>query len=303
MKMKGIIASTILCLLAALPQTAFAQGGLAKIADNVYAYVDVKNASPSNSFGANAGVIVGTKGAVVVDTLISAKEAMRLLTDLRAVTDKPVKYVIDTHSHLDHALGNCVFEDLGAAIVAHSGTEREMRAAGDKLLQIAKGFGLTDAELEGTRVAYPGLSFEDRLRIDLGGQSVELLQVAPSHTGGSILVYLPERKILFAGDILFTNFHPYMADGDLEGWGKTLDAILSLDVDAIVPGHGPISTKKDVKEMKEYLLAFDKKARELVAAGAKDAQSMAAELKKALPPRAQGEFLIPANAQKYLSGK
>lgn len=301
MKPKGCFALTILCLIAALPQAVFAQGGLAKIADNVYAYVDVKDASPSNSFGANAGVIVGTKGAIVVDTLITAKEAKRLLADLRAVTDKPVKYVIDTHSHPDHALGNCVFEDLGAAIVAHSETTREMRAAGEKLLQSAKGFGLTETDLEGTRVAYPEISFRDGLRIDLGGQIVELLYIAPSHTGGSILVYLPDRKVLFAGDVLFTDFHPYMADGNFEGWLKTLDAVMALDVEAIVPGHGPVSTKKDVKEMKEYLLAFDKKAREL-AVGAKDAQSMAAELKKALPARAQGEFLIPANAQKYLAG-
>lgn len=304
MKLKGCFAWTIPCLIAALPlpRAVFAQGGLTKIADNVYAYVDVKDASPSNSFGANAGVIVGTKGAVVVDTLITAKEAKRLLADLRAVTDKPVQYVVDTHSHLDHVLGNCVFEDLGAVIVAHSETTREMRAAGEKVLQSAKEFGLTETDLEGTRVAYPGISFRDGLRIDLGGRIVELLYVAPSHTGGSILVYLPDRKVLFAGDALFTDFHPYMADGNLEGWLKTLDAVLALDVEAIVPGHGPVSTKKDVKEMKEYLLAFDKKAREL-AVDAKDAQSMAAELKKALPARAQGEFLIPANVRKYLAGK
>jgi glyoxylase-like metal-dependent hydrolase (beta-lactamase superfamily II) len=302
MKPKGCFALTILCLIAALPQAVFAQGGLARIADNVYAYVDVKDASPSNSFGANAGVIVGTKGAVVVDTLISAKEAKRQLADLRAVTDKPVKYVINTHPHPDHALGNCVFEDLGAAIVAHSETTREMRAAGEQLLRFARGFGLTETDLEGTRVAYPEISFRDGLRIDLGGQIVELLYIAPSHSGGSILVYLPDRKVLFAGDALFTDFHPYLAEGNLEGWLKTLDAVLALDVEAIVPGHGPVSTKKDVKEMKEYLLAFDKKAREH-AAGAKDAQSMAAELKKVLPARTRGEFLIPANVQKYLTGK
>lgn len=302
MKPNRCAALTILTVIALLPQAAFAQGGLTKVADSVYAYVDVKNASPANSFGANAGVIVGTKGAVVIDTLISAKEGRRLLGDIRAVTDKPVKYVVNTHSHLDHALGNCVFEDLGATIVAHSGTTREIRAVGEKLLEIAKGFGLKDADLEGTKVAYPGLSFQDKLQIDLGGMTVELLYVAPSHTGGSILVYLPERKVLFTGDVLFTDFHPYMADGDLEGWVKTLDAVMALDVEAIVPGHGPLSTKKDITAMKDYLLAFDKRAREL-AVGAKDAKSVAAELMKALPARAQGEFLVPANVQKYLGAK
>ncbi len=300
MKQKPFLELTILFLVALFPQSVFAQGGLSRIADNVYAYVDVKNASVSNSFGANAGVIVGTKGVVVVDTLISAKEGKRLLADLRAVTDKPVRYVVDTHSHLDHALGNCVFEDLGAVIVAHSETTREMAATGDKLLQYAREFGIKDPDLEGTRVAYPELSFSGGLRIDPGGEVIELLRIAPSHTGGSTMVYLPGKKVLFAGDVLFTNFHPYMGEGDLDGWLKTLDAILALDVDAIVPGHGPVSSKKDVKEMKEYLVAFDRKARELVAGGARDPKAIAEELKKTLPARAQGEFLIPGNVQKYL---
>jgi glyoxylase-like metal-dependent hydrolase (beta-lactamase superfamily II) len=301
MRRNGSVAVFILCLLA-LPSLAFAQGGLSKIADNVYAYADVKNASGANSFGANAGVIVGRKGVVVVDTLISAKEGKRLLADIRAVTGMPLRYVVDTHHHLDHVLGNCVFEDLGAAIVAHETDAREMKETGEKLLQIAKGYGLSDADLEGTRVAGPAISFRDRLRIDLGDLTVELLYYFPSHTGGSILVRIPERKVLFTGDILFTNFHPYLAESDIESWVKTLDAVMALDVDTIVPGHGPLSTKKDLQEMKEYLLAFDKKAREL-APGAKDANSLAAELKKVLPQRAQGEFLIPANAKKYLADK
>lgn len=302
MKRIGIPATIVLLVLAALPPVALANGGLTPIADNVYAYVDVQNASVANSFGANAGVIVGTKGVLVVDTLISAKEGKRLLADIRAVTNKPIRYVVDTHYHLDHVLGNSVFEELGAVVVAHETTAKEMKAAGDGLIRSANEFGLSEADLEGTRVAYPAVAFADRLRIDLGDLTVELLFVAPSHTGGSILVHVPERKTLFTGDVLFTDFHPFLAEGDLAGWLKTLDAVLAQDLERIVPGHGPLSTKKDIREMKEYLVSFDAKAREL-APRSKDATALAAELKKALPPRAQGEFLLPANAGKYLKDK
>ena len=81
--------------------------GLAKIAEGIYSYVDQKNPVPGSSFGANAGIIIGKEGIVVVDTLISSKEAQHFISDIRAVSDKPIKYVVNTHEHLDHSLGNC----------------------------------------------------------------------------------------------------------------------------------------------------------------------------------------------------
>src|SRR5512140_3087910 len=87
-----------ICVL--LGQQAYAEGGLTRIADNVYSYVDVKGATPQNSFGANAGIVIGKNGILVVDTLISSKEAKRFLQDIRKVSDKPIKYVINTHYHL-----------------------------------------------------------------------------------------------------------------------------------------------------------------------------------------------------------
>jgi glyoxylase-like metal-dependent hydrolase (beta-lactamase superfamily II) len=137
----------------------------------------------------------------------------------------------------------------------------------------------------------------------MGGETVELIFVAPSHSEGSLLVHLPRQKVLFTGDVLFTDFHPYMGDGDIVGWVKTLDFILSLDVITIIPGHGPLSGKKDIAEIKEYIQLFDKKARELVAKS-KDADYIVAELKKVLPARSQGEWMIAYNVRtKYLAVK
>lgn len=302
--MKKIMAGGILVLVLisflTFGQSASARQGLTKIADDVYSYVDVKGATPQKSFGANAGIIVGKDGIVVIDTLTSAKEAKRFIKDIRAISDKPIKYVVNTHYHLDHAFGNSEFEKIGAIIVSHINDKKNLQKAGESTLQNAKGFGLTEQDVEGTTIAYPVITFTDRMEIDIGNQKIELIYPGPSHTTGSIIAYLPDRKILFAGDVLFTNYHPFIADGDIESWIKVLDYIMTMDVTTIIPGHGPSSTKKDIQEMKEYLLTFDKKAKEL-SAQSNDLEYILSELKKFLPQRPEGEFLIKGNIQmKYL---
>ncbi len=301
--MKRFIVFTAVFLIATVSGNAFALQGLTKIADNVYSYADVKNPAPANSFAANAGIIIGSDGILVVDTLISAKEAQRFMADIGKVSPKPVKYVVDTHYHLDHAFGNGEFAKAGAIIISHAADRKNLEEKGETTLKSIKEFGLTEEDMRGTGIALPALTFSDRMTVYLGNEKVELIYIAPSHTKGSVLVYLPERKILFTGDILFTDFHPYLGEGDLEGWIRNLDYILSLDVKTIIPGHGPLSGKKDVEQMKEYLVAFDKKAREL-AAVSNDPDYIASELKKSLPARSRGDFLIPSNVrEKYLRVK
>ncbi|KAF0216405.1 MAG: beta-lactamase domain-containing [Geobacteraceae bacterium] len=301
--MKRFVVLCVALLISLFSRGAFAQEGLTKIADNVYSYVDVKNGSPANSFAANAGIIVGKDGIVVIDTLISAKEAQRFIKDIRRVSDKPIRYVVNTHYHLDHAFGNAEFARLGAVIVSHANDRKNLESNGEPTLKNAKNFGLTDEDMAGTTIALPTLTFTERMTMELGGERIELIYVAPSHTSGSILVHLPDKKLLFAGDILFTDFHPFMAEGDIAGWLKNLDYIAALDVERIIPGHGPLSGKKDIADMKSYLVAFDTKAREL-AAKSGDAAAIAAELKKSLPARAQGEWMIPYNLKaKYLKEK
>ncbi len=279
---------------------AFADGGLTKIADNVYAYADIKGSSPQNSFGANAGIIIGKDGIVVVDTLTSAKEAQRFISDIRKISGKPIKYVINTHYHLDHTFGNSEFIKLGAIIISQANDSKSLQKNGEATLKNASVYGLTEKDMEGTKIAYPQLSFSDKLEIDLGDQKIELIYPGPSHTAGSILIYLPDKKILFSGDVLFTGYHPFIADGDIKSWVKVLAYIMKMDVSTIIPGHGPISSKRDIADMKNYLIAFDKNARKL-SAKSNDGERIFYEIKKVLPARAEGEMLIKANIQmKYL---
>lgn len=295
MFMLSFVAVTLL-----FTQSAFAE--LTKLADNVYSYVGQKDGSPAHSFAANAGIIIGRDGVLVVDTLISAKEGERFLADIRKVTSKPIKYVVNTHTHLDHAFGNCVFARLGATVISHTADRRMLERVGADTLKNIGNFGLKPEDMVGTEIVYPALSFSDRMQIDLGDETVELIRVAPSHTGGSIVVHLPSKKLLFAGDILFTDFHPFMADGDITGWTTTIDALLTMDVEKIIPGHGPLSTKKDLRDMKEYLLQFDKKARELAAMW-QDADFIATELKKSLPQRSMADWMIGFNVKSRYLGK
>ena len=284
-----------------LLSAACAGNALVKITDNVYSYADVKDASPANSFGANAGIVVGKDAILVIDTLGSSKEAKRFIKDIRAVSDKPIKYVVNTHNHLDHTFGNSEFSKLGATIISHTNCRAAMEKTAESVLGNAQNYGLTEEDLKGTTIAWPRLTFSDRIKVDVGGLTVEIGYIAPSHTAGSVLVYLPGEKALFTGDILFTDFHPFMGDGDVEGWIKTLDAIMDLNVDKIIPGHGPVSGKKDLVDMKKYLKEFDSRATELCA-GSGDLEYIVTEITKSLPKKTRGEWLIKTNIQmKYLN--
>jgi glyoxylase-like metal-dependent hydrolase (beta-lactamase superfamily II) len=108
------------------------------------------------------------------------------------------------------------------------------------------------------------------------------------------MVYVPDSKTLFAGDILFTDYHPNLRDGDIRGWIKALDMIAAMDVISIIPGHGPLSTKKDVLDMKNYLIAFDAKVKELLGKSS-DPEYIASEVKKSLPARHYFDMFIASN--------
>ena len=281
-------------------QSAFAE--LTKIADNVYSYVGQKDASPAHSFAANAGIVIGTDSVLVIDTLISAKEGKRFLADIRKVTDKPIKYVVNTHTHLDHALGNCVFAKQGATVISHDADRALLAAQGAGILKNAGNYGLKPEDIAGTVISVPTLSFSDQLTIDMGNEEVRLIRTAPSHTAGSLVVYLPAKKILFSGDILFTDFHPFLADGDFSGWSRTIDSLLTMEIEQIIPGHGPLSTKKDLREMKEYLLLFDKTAK-VLAATSQDADAITAQLLKIMPKRSLAEWMVGYNVKSRYIGK
>ncbi|MBP2659110.1 MAG: beta-lactamase domain protein [Firmicutes bacterium] len=261
------------------------QDGLVKVTDNVYTMT-----SP-NSFWSNSGVIIGNDGIVVIDSRISAKEARRLIKDIRAISDKPIKYVINTHCHLDHAFGNFEFAKLGATIISSTIEKENMQKV--PMESAYKFFGVPEEETIGTTLAYPNLTFSNKMEIDMGNQKLELIYPGPSHTTGSILIYLPDPKILFIGDTFLNGSIPFMGDGNIPGWINTLEFIKGMDVEKVVPGHGALSSKQDVSDLKDYMILFDQKARELCASSS-DLEYIVAEMKKVLPYK-KGEDFIRTN--------
>ncbi len=296
----------IVCVLIAgvfTPSSAFAGSKLTRISDSIYAYVGADDDSPSNSFGANAGIIVGKDAVLVVDTLISDNMAKAFINDIRAITGNPIKFVVNTHAHLDHSFGNSAFENMNATIISHANALRYMKKASTKILEKADiYFGLTKEELAGTRIVYPHLAFSQGMEVDLGGLHVEIRYIAHSHSNGSVFVYCPAQKVLFAGDILFTDYYPNMSSADVNGWVETIDHLMSLDIERIVPGHGPLSVKKDLTDQRDYLLVFDKRAKAL-SASENDRKLVAEKLKGLIPKKQHGERLIKSSLRKYMPKK
>jgi len=272
----GFISVLIIVIAFSVCASAFA-GGLTKIADGIYSYVDVKNPSPATSFGANAGIIIGKDGVVVVDSLTSAKEAQRFIKDIRSITDKPIKYVVNTHHHLDHSLGNSEFVKLGAAVIGQENCRTEAQKDADTILKRALNYGFTPEALEGTTVVLPSLTFKDKMTIELGDRIVELIYPGPSHTAGSSFILIPDVKVLFAGDTLFTNFHPNIRDADVDGWIKSLDRIAALDVQKIIPGHGPTVDRTAVTAHRDMLLAVRDRVSKLIEQGRTQEEAVAAK--------------------------
>jgi glyoxylase-like metal-dependent hydrolase (beta-lactamase superfamily II) len=143
----------------ALCDRVFAAEKLTRIAENVYAYVGTKNSSKNNSFGANAGIIIGKDGIVVVDTMISARKAKRFIRDIRTISRKPIRYVVNTHYHFDHAFGNSEFAKLGAVVIAQENAKKAMEKSARETLKNIGEYGLTPKDMKGTSPAYPVLTY------------------------------------------------------------------------------------------------------------------------------------------------
>jgi glyoxylase-like metal-dependent hydrolase (beta-lactamase superfamily II) len=274
-----------------------AERKLTQVSPRVYAYVGTTNASPlTNSFGANAGVVIGRDCALVVDTLMSAKEGASWLADIRRLTDKPIRYVVNTHHHMDHTWGNCVFAACGAAIIAHDYTREALLQPANGLAR-AQRYNIPAADLEGTVITLPTITFSQELTVDLGDVTVRLSFPGASHTPGAITVYVVQDQVLFTGDILFTGYHATVIDGDIPDWRRVLEKLQEIPTSAIVPGHGPISSKQDLQALSEYLDVFDTEARRLCEGRTvADASAVAEELAKRLPEQGRSELSLIVRA-------
>ncbi|WP_428029573.1 quinoprotein relay system zinc metallohydrolase 2 [Ancylobacter sp.] len=187
---------------------------------------------------ANMTLIVGDEAAAVIDTGNSHLAGARMRAAVRATTDKPLRYVINTHMHPDHTLGNAAFVEDGVRFVAHHKMPRALSLRSETYLaQVER---LLGAQAEGTRIVLPDLLVEDRLVLDLGGRPLELQAHPTAHTDNDLTILDVATNTWVMGDILFIGHIPTL-DGSLLGWLKLLDALTAIPAGRAVPGHGPAS--------------------------------------------------------------
>jgi glyoxylase-like metal-dependent hydrolase (beta-lactamase superfamily II) len=250
--------------------------GLHDLGNSCYAYLQ-----PDGSWGySNAGLVADGGEALLVDTLFDLPLTREMLAAMRAAEPAAahIGTVVNTHSNGDHCNGNELVAD--AEIIASTAAAEEMaqetpetmvkfkQAApqlgdlGDFFLQCFGPF-----EFEGITKTLPTTTFEGELTRQVGDKQVELIGVGPAHTGGDVLVYVPDDRTIFTGDILFIDGHPILWAGPIGNWIDACARIEAMDVETVVPGHGPITDKRGVAAVREYLAYIEKEARARYDAG------------------------------------
>jgi len=212
-----------------------------EIASGVYAHKGhVALMSPANSGDiANLGFIVGRDAVAVVDTGGSARVGGQLHQAIRAVTQLPIRYVINTHMHPDHVFGNAAFEADQPAFVGHHKLARGLSARSDRYLTANKAL-LGEEAFAGTKIVLPTLPVSEPTTLDLGGRSIALEPQKTAHTDNDLIVRDTQTGTVFLGDLVFSEHVPTL-DGSIVGWLAVLDTLMQHPAERVVPGHGPSS--------------------------------------------------------------
>jgi len=231
---------------------------------------------PDGSWGwSNAGLITDSGQSLLVDTLFDLKLTREMLHAMRNAVPaaRDIGQVVNTHANGDHYFGNQLVSDAEIIVsqrcaeemresppeelIARFANYKEMGEAGEFLMRVmGRVF-----DFRGIVYTPPTRTFSGETTLTVGNKQVRLVEVGPAHTKGDTLCYVPEDKVVYTGDILFNGGHPVVWAGPVDNWIRACDLMLSWDVDVVVPGHGPITDKSGVRELKHYLQYIQVEAR------------------------------------------
>ncbi|MEU3756417.1 MBL fold metallo-hydrolase [Streptomyces olivoreticuli] len=232
------------------------EGRLEEVADGVFGYIQPDGGWCLN----NAGLIVSDGQSALVDTAATENRARALRDAVLGVSPAAPRTLVNTHFHGDHAFGNFVFPE--ALVIGHERTRTEMLSAGLHLTGLWPDVCWGDIDL-----VPPALTFTDRLTLHVGDVRAELLHLGPAHTSNDTVVWLPEQRVLFAGDLVMNGATPFVPMGSVSGSLTALAALRELDPRTIVPGHGAVSGPGLLDDAEQYLRYVRELARKGMEAG------------------------------------
>jgi glyoxylase-like metal-dependent hydrolase (beta-lactamase superfamily II) len=237
---------------------------------------------PDGSWGwSNAGLVVDGDQSLLVDTLFDKSLTREMLSAMQNAAPKATAQfdtLVNTHSNGDHCNGNELV--TGAEIIASKACAEELAAENPKMMltmmerapemgDVGEFFMHCFSAFDFTDIHHtlPTRTFEGGLDVKVGDKDVVLKQVGPAHTAGDILAYVPEDRLIFTGDILFIEGHPILWAGPVGNWIQACDYMLGLELENVVPGHGPITDKRGVQAVRDYLTYVRDEARRRFDAG------------------------------------
>jgi quinoprotein relay system zinc metallohydrolase 2 len=264
-----VLAGAILILGAATTAQADTPLPVQQIANGDYAHFgQIALATPDNAGDiANLGIIVGDAAVALVDTGGSVTVGQRLMLAVHAITDKPVRYVINTHEHPDHVFGNAAMPS-GATFVGHRNLPAELAKRGPYYLRSYRE-QLGEAAIAAVRIIPPTLLVDSETTLDLGGRRLRLTAWSPAaHTDCDLTVLDETTGVLFAGDLMFLQHVPVL-DGSLTGWLSLMPRLAEIPATIVVPGHGRLVSPwpQALDDERRYLTVLEQDTRRMIAAG------------------------------------
>lgn len=259
------------------------QVGSAKLADNLYMFWD------SGGMG-NTVVLTGDDGVLMVDTKVE-NSIDKLLAQIKGLSEKPVRFTIITHWHFDHVGGNEKIAKTGATIVAHENVRKRMSVEQDM-----KMFNMKVPPA--AKTALPLLTFKKEIAFHLNGEEVKVFHLEPGHTDGDSVIYFQNANVIHMGDLYFEGLYPYIgieSGGSINSMIKVINQILPLidENTKVVPGHGPVSNKAQLKEYVSMLTAIRDNVSRLIQEGNTKEKVVAAKPTQAFDEKWGKGFLLP----------